>query len=157
VIYVAEPKIVSITQLRPMARPPLVIFKVIDVGEPRNVRVKRTGLIHRVAEATVADASGKITLTLWDFDIDDIVAGDTYMLRNGRINVHDKSMSLARGFSGEFLPAPEPLTQVSDSPDMSKPFAGVQIKHTGKASSTGRNFQGAMGREARGFCSKKSF
>jgi ssDNA-binding replication factor A large subunit len=148
---------ISIAELEPMLRPSMIVFKVLDISEPRNVRVRRTGLIHRVAEATVADSSGRIMLTLWDSDIDEVAVGKTYALRNGRINLRDESMSLARGFSGEFVLAPEPITQVSDSPDMSRPFAGVKIKQRRDESGTGRNFQGRMGREARGFCSKKSF
>lgn len=153
----AESEPTSIAQLKPMFRPPLVIFKVLDINEPRDVRVKRTGLIHRVADATVADSTGRITLTLWDFDIDEVAAGKTYMLRNGRINVRDECMSLTRGFSGEFHAASEPIARVSESPDMSRPFAGVTIRRRRGESGKGRNFQGTMGREARGFCSRKSF
>ena len=148
---------ISIAQLKPMLRPSVVAFRVLDISEPRNVRVKRTGLIHRVAEATIADSTGRITLTLWDSDIDEVAIGKAYLLRNGRINLRDECMSLARGFSGEFVLAPEPIAQVSDSPDMSRPFAGATIKRRRDESGTGRNFQGRMGREARGFCSKKSF
>lgn len=153
----ADSGFIYVAQLEPTIRPPLVAFKVLSVSEPRNVRVKRTGLIHRVAEATVADSTGRVTLTLWDSDIDEVVVGKTYVLRNGRINMHDECMSLARGFSGEFLLAPEPITEVTESPDMSRPFAGVPIKPRRNESRRGRNFQGTMGREARGFCSKKSF
>ena len=37
----------------------------------------------RVCNATVADSTGEVTLTLWNEDIDKVKAGDTIRLENG--------------------------------------------------------------------------
>jgi len=146
-----------IANLRPSSRPLSVMFKVLDVKEPRQVLVKRTDLLHLVAEATVADSTAKITLTLWDSDIDEVTKGRTYILHNGRVSFYDESMTLTRGYSGEFILSPEHLIEVCDCVDMSRPFAAKSTGRVRQRSEKGRNFDGVAGREARGFCSKKSF
>ena len=148
---------IPIAHLRPHSGSLSVMFKVLYVKEPRQVLVKRTGLLHLVAEATVADSTAKITLTLWDSDIDEVTKGRTYILHNGRVSFYDESMTLTRGFSGEFILSPEHLMEVCDCIDMSRPFAAKPTSRTRQRSERGRNFDGVAGREARGFCSKKSF
>ncbi len=58
--------------------------KVLDVSEPRNVRTK-LGYQTRVATATIEDDSGKILLTLWGRQIDEIGEGDTVEIKNGYV------------------------------------------------------------------------
>jgi len=59
--------------------------KVIDVSEPRNVRTKM-GYQTRVATATVEDDTGKIPLTLWGKQIDEINVGDAIEIKEGFIS-----------------------------------------------------------------------
>ncbi len=56
--------------------------KVVDVSEPRNVRT-RLGYQTRVATATIEDDTGKIPLTLWGRQIDEIGEGDTIEITGG--------------------------------------------------------------------------
>jgi len=58
--------------------------KVVDVSEPREVRTK-FGYRTRVATATLEDDSGKIPLTLWGKQIEEIGEGDTVEIVNGYI------------------------------------------------------------------------
>jgi len=56
--------------------------KVVDVTEPREVRTK-FGYTTRVATATIEDDTGKISLTLWGRQIDEIGEGDTIEISDG--------------------------------------------------------------------------
>lgn len=58
--------------------------KIIDVSEPREV-MTRLGYRTRVATATIEDDTGKIELTLWGRQIDEIGEGDTIEITNGYI------------------------------------------------------------------------
>ena len=59
--------------------------KVVDVSEPRDVRTK-LGYRTRVATATIEDDTGKIPLTLWGRQIDEIGEGDTIEISDGFIS-----------------------------------------------------------------------
>jgi len=59
--------------------------KVVDVSEPRDVRTK-LGYRTRVATATIEDDTGKIPLTLWGRQIDEIGEGDTVEISDGFIS-----------------------------------------------------------------------
>ena len=58
--------------------------KIVDVSEPRGVRT-RMGYQTRVATATIEDDTGKIPLTLWGKQIDEIGEGDTIEVKDGFI------------------------------------------------------------------------
>lgn len=58
--------------------------KVIDVSEPRSVRT-RFGYQTRVATATIEDDTGKIPLTLWGKQIDEVGEGDKIEITDGYV------------------------------------------------------------------------
>ncbi len=58
--------------------------KVVDVSEPREVRT-RFGYRARVATATIEDDTGKISLTLWGRQIDEVGEGDTIEITDGYV------------------------------------------------------------------------
>ena len=58
--------------------------RVTEISEPRNVRTK-FGYQTRVATATLEDDSGKIPLTLWGRQVDEINVGDTVEIENGYV------------------------------------------------------------------------
>jgi len=58
--------------------------KVVDVTEAREVRTK-FGYRTRVASATIEDDTGKISLTLWERQIDEIGEGDTIEITDGYV------------------------------------------------------------------------
>lgn len=146
-----------IADLTPRLRVELVRFKVLEVESQREVIVKSTGRMHRVAEFRVADESARILLTIWDNDIESIETGKSYIIRNGYVNEFSYRMRLTRGRFGELLPSEDPIETVNDSRDMSKPFAGKKPKKKRGRSDKGRTFRGTQKRESRGYCSWKSF
>jgi hypothetical protein len=62
------PERTLIANLRPKSQVELVRFKVLEMESQKEVVVKRTGMMHRVAELQVADESARILLTVWDND-----------------------------------------------------------------------------------------
>ncbi len=58
--------------------------KVVDVSEPRSVRT-RFGYQTRVATATIEDDTGKIPLTLWGRQIDEVGEGDKIEITDGYV------------------------------------------------------------------------
>jgi ssDNA-binding replication factor A large subunit len=146
-----------IADLTPRSRVELVRFRVLELKSQREVNVKSTGRMHRVAELQVADESARVLLTVWDNDIESIETGKSYVIRNGYVNEFSHRMRLTRGRSGEILPSENPIETVNDSCDMSRPFAGKKPKRKRERSDTGRTFQGTQKRESRGYCSWKSF
>ena len=146
-----------IADLTPRLRVDLLRFKVLEVESQREVIVKSTGRMHRVAELQVADESARILLTIWDNDIESIETGKSYVIRNGYVNEFSYRMRLTRGRFGEILPSEDPIETVNDSCDMSKPFAGKKLKKKRERSDKGRTFRGTQKRESQGYCSWKSF
>ena len=58
--------------------------KIIGVSEPREV-MTRMGYRTKVAAATVEDDTGKIDLTLWGKQVDEIIEGHTIEIKDGYI------------------------------------------------------------------------
>ena len=58
--------------------------KIISISEPREVMTK-LGYRTRVATATMEDDTGKIELTLWGKQIDEINEGNTLEIKDGYI------------------------------------------------------------------------
>ncbi len=147
----------SISDLNPKMRRASVRFRVVVLEKPRQVKSKRTGKILSVSNATIADETARITLTLWNDDVDSLVEGQCYKLRNGRIEIFDESMRLSRGFSGKFIPLDECIETINLDLNMSKPFMGRTPRRRRERSKEGRTFKGIPGRDQRGYCSSKDF
>lgn len=74
--------------------------KVIGVSEPREV-MTRMGYRTKVATATVEDDTGKIDLTLWGKQVDEIIEGNTVEITSGYITEFRGSMQLNVPRKGE--------------------------------------------------------
>jgi replication factor A1 len=59
--------------------------KVTEVSEPRNVKT-RYGYDTKVADAMIEDDTGKIKLTLWGKQTEDIGEGDTLEIKGGYVS-----------------------------------------------------------------------
>jgi replication factor A1 len=79
-----EPSKVSIAELEPRMYNFDISFKVIGIGEAREVSSRSSGETHAVADATVGDDSGIVVIPLWDDKIKEIETGKTYDLKNGK-------------------------------------------------------------------------
>ncbi len=71
----------KVADLRPgMDRVDLEV-RVVEVSEPRTVRT-RYG-VARVADAVVEDDTGRVNMSLWNEQIDQVAPGDVISIENG--------------------------------------------------------------------------
>lgn len=73
--------------------------EVTAMEEPRSFN--KFGKTIRVANATVADSSGTIKLTLWNNDIDVVKVGDKVKITNGFVNEFQGEKQLTSGKFGK--------------------------------------------------------
>jgi hypothetical protein len=73
--------------------------KVIEVSKPKFV-VTRFGNHASVANATVADNTGKIKLCLWNDQINSVTVGDTIQIENARISAYRNERQMRVGKNG---------------------------------------------------------
>lgn len=133
-----------------------ILFKVIEKSLIRIVRSKSTGTEYKICECIVGDSTARIKLTLWNDDIELVEPDHSYVLSEGFISMHDECMILSKGRRGRITPSDEEIETSMDSIDMSRPFMGRQRKSKTRPVTT-RTLEGTKGREARGYCSRKSF
>jgi len=74
-----------------------ITLKITAKEEPRDVR----GGSLRVCNATGEDDTGKITVTLWNADIDKVNAGDTIKITKGWSQIYNGSMQVSSGRLGK--------------------------------------------------------
>ena len=74
--------------------------KVVEISEPRDVRTK-FGYSTKVATATIEDDTGKIDLTLWGNQIEEIGEGDTIELTGGYVREFRGELQLSVPKRGE--------------------------------------------------------
>lgn len=75
----------KIEELKDGMRRVSVVAKVIEKSEPREVRSRYRDETYRVADAIISDETGKIKLTLWNQQIDQVNIDDTVKIENGYI------------------------------------------------------------------------
>ena len=74
--------------------------EVTAVEEPREV-VTKFGRRTRVANATIKDDSGEITLSLWGDDIDKVSIGDKIEIQNGWVSEFRGAKQISAGKFGK--------------------------------------------------------
>ena len=115
----SEPIEATVADLKPRMKNITITFKLVSIGEEREVTSRNDGASHRVADATVGDASGVVQLPLWDSSIDDMKAGTTYTLKNGYTGLFRGNLRLNIGKYGEVAEAKEAIEEVNEEVDMS--------------------------------------
>jgi len=75
----------NIKDLRNGMRRVTVEAKVVEKGEPRQVRSRYKDETYTVADATIADETGSIKLTLWNEQIDQVEVNNTVKIENGYV------------------------------------------------------------------------
>ncbi len=73
--------------------------EIVDVEAPRDIN--KMGRNLRVANATLKDASGTITLVLWNDSIDKVQVGDKVRITNGYVNSWQDKTQLTLGKFGK--------------------------------------------------------
>ncbi len=76
--------------------------KIVNVGEPRRVKLK-TGEEALVADATLDDGSAKIILSLWNDQIEMVKEGDTVRVVNGYVSAFRSEKRLNVGRYGKLI------------------------------------------------------
>ena len=104
----------------------------LDIIEKGNIReFDKFGKKGRVCNFICADNTGKISLTLWNDDIDKANAGDTIQIKNGWVGEYQGELQLSTGKFGELIlkekntskPAsnPSPKPSIAQSSKVVKP------------------------------------
>ena len=95
-----ETRDVKIEDVKPLDKNINVIFTVIEQGEAKEITKRDSYDTNRVCDFTVADDSGKITLALWNEDIDALEKDKTYKLSNCFVNIFHNTIRLSKGKYG---------------------------------------------------------
>jgi replication factor A1 len=75
--------------------------KVVDKGDPREVKSRFKDETYRIVDAVVADETGSVKLTLWNEQIDQINVGDNIKIENGYVTSFKSEIQLNVGKFGK--------------------------------------------------------
>ena len=90
----------KINELRDGMRRVDIEAKVIQKSETREVSSRWTNENYRVADATIEDETGTITLTLWNEQIDQVNVDNTVKIENGYVTSFKGEIQLNVGKFG---------------------------------------------------------
>lgn len=110
----------KVESLKPFQKKVNITVKAVSVTEPREVTSRLDGSQHKVAEALVGDETACILLTLWDEDIDKIIAGETYDIENAFTTLFKNSMRLNIGRYGTLKKSSQSIETVNTSNNLSE-------------------------------------
>ena len=108
----------KIKDLTPQSKRVDVLAKCLEVSEPKDIPGK-FGNTRKVAEATVADETGAIVLSLWDAQIGTINKDDVLDIKNGYVSLVRGHMRLNVGKYGQLAKSEKPLESTSTALNMS--------------------------------------
>jgi len=80
--------------------------QVIEKESPREVLSRYKDVVHRVANATISDETGKIKLTLWNNQIDEVNVNDNIKIENGYVTSFRGEIQLNVGRYGKLTVNP---------------------------------------------------
>ncbi|TXT55436.1 MAG: hypothetical protein BAJATHORv1_40349 [Candidatus Thorarchaeota archaeon] len=118
--YDREPVEVKVAELKPQMKNLTITFKLVELGEEREVSSRRDGETHRVLDAIVGDSTGTVAVPLWDDSIDSVEIGETYLLKNGYTGLFKGNLRLNIGKYGELSPSNDAIEEVDTENDMSQ-------------------------------------
>jgi replication factor A1 len=90
-----------VADLKPGMRSVNMKVKVVEVSEPRTVQT-RYG-VARVADAVVEDDSGRVKMSLWNEQVDQVSPGDTIAIENGYTTQFKGSIQVNVGRYGRIV------------------------------------------------------
>lgn len=114
-----EARSVKIKDLTPDSKRVNIVAKVVQLTEPREIP-NRYGPTNRVAEATVADETGAVVLSLWNDQIGTINQGDTVTVENGYVSLVRGHIRLNAGKYGKIAPSTKTLDEVNEENNISE-------------------------------------
>ena len=74
--------------------------KVVEKGNPREVRSRFKDETYRIVDAIVADETGSVKLTLWNDQIEKVNVGDNIKIENGYVTSFKSELQLNVGKFG---------------------------------------------------------
>ncbi len=89
----------KISELTPGTGNVEIEAEVVGIEKPREIN--KNGRVLRVANATLKDDSGTISLVLWNDAIDSIQEGSKIKITNGYVNTWQEKMQLTLGKFGK--------------------------------------------------------
>ena len=114
-----EPIEATIADLKPRMKNVTSSFKVIELGEEREVTSRQDGATHRILDAVVGDSTGTVVIPLWNDAIDSVEIGSTYTLKNGYTGLFRRNLRLNIGREGVLSKSEEEIEEVNTGNDMS--------------------------------------
>jgi replication factor A1 len=145
-----EPIEATVAELKPRMKNITITFKVISIGEEREIESRRDGSSHRVCDVTVGDSSGIVQVPLWDDVIDTVEEGASYNLTNGYTGLFRGNLRLNVGRYGKLEEAEEAIEEVNESVDMSA-AEHEDDRRRGGYGGGGRGGYGGGGRSSGGY------
>jgi replication factor A1 len=115
-----EPVEATVSELKPSMKNITITFKVVELGEAREVFSRKDNKEHRVLDSRVGDSTGTVVVPLWDDVIDKVSLDSTYTLKNGYTGLFKGHLRLNIGRYGELNDAEEPIEEVNNEVDMSE-------------------------------------
>ncbi len=109
---------VKVKDLTPQSKRVDVLAKVLDVSEAKDIPSK-FGNSRKVAEATVADETAAVVLSLWDSQIGSVVKDDVIEIKNGYVSLVRGHMRINVGKYGQLTKSDKPLDGASTELNMS--------------------------------------
>ncbi len=77
--------------------------KVVEKGDPREVRSRFKDETYKIVDAVVADETGSVKLTLWNEQIDLVNVGDNVKIDNGYVTSFKGELQLNVGKFGKLV------------------------------------------------------
>jgi replication factor A1 len=90
----------NVRDLRNGMRRVTVEAKVVEKGEPRQVRSRYKDETYTVADVRIEDETGSIKLTLWNEQIDQVNVNNTVKIENGYVTSFKGEIQLNVGRYG---------------------------------------------------------
>ncbi len=121
-MYNTETREVKIADITPSTRRFSVTFKILSVGDEKQITSRRDGSEHRVADVLVGDETGVAILTAWDNEIDQLrgMVGETVSLVNGYVSLYQGKLRLGLGRFGSIKPSNEKIENVNSENNISE-------------------------------------
>jgi len=93
--------LVAIKELQDGMKRVSVEAKVVEKGDPREVKSRFKDETYRIVDAVVADESGSVKLTLWNEQINLVNIGDNIKIENGYVTSFKSEIQLNVGKFGK--------------------------------------------------------
>jgi replication factor A1 len=114
-----EPIEATVAELKPQMRNVTISFKVVEIGDGRDVTSRKDNSEHRVVDVVVGDSTGIIRMPLWDDAIEMVDEEKTYVLTNGYTGLFRGNLQLSVGRYGNLAESEEEIAEVNMDIDMS--------------------------------------